>query len=230
MKMMAHLLRWDLTLLYRNQLVVISAVLAGVYLGLFYLLKELGGLEKLLVLLIFNDPVVTGLLFAGVLVLFEKDQHTLEALSVSPLSPSAYLWSKGLSLTLVALGTSLAMAWAGFGWRFYYLHFVAGVVSASLFFIFIGCWVVARANSFNQFLVRAIPVLILTALPFIPFFEAAPPAGFYPIPSYPSVLLLQAAFEEVSTPLIVYAYLYAALAVAGSYYLALRTFRQYLWS
>nr|WKN39678.1 hypothetical protein K4G66_13350 [Tunicatimonas sp. TK19036] len=230
MKTFSNLLRWDLVLLHRNQLVVISAVLVGVYLGLFYLLKELGSLEKILVLLIFNDPVVTGLLFAGVLVLFEKDQHTLEALAVSPLSPEAYLWSKAVSLTIVALGTSLAMAWAGYGWQFNYVHFVVGVISASLTFIFVGCWLVPPTNSFNQFLVRCIPLLILMALPFIPFFEAASPMWFYPIPSYPGILLLQAAFEELSFSLLVYAYCYAGLTITGTYYLARNSFRKHIWS
>lgn len=230
MKTLSTLLRWDLILLYRNQLVVISAVLAGVYLGLFHLLKELGSLEKVLVLMIFNDPVVTGLLFAGVLVLFEKDQHTLEALAVSPLSPDTYLWSKALSLTLVALGTSLAMAWAGYGWQFNYLHFIFGVISASFFFIFVGCWVVPPTRSFNQFLVRCLPLLILLALPFIAFFEAAPSFWFYPIPSYPSILLLQAAFEEIPVSLLIYSYSYSMIAVVGSYYLARNSFRKHIWS
>ncbi|MEM9832117.1 MAG: hypothetical protein AAF944_15895 [Bacteroidota bacterium] len=230
MKALTNLLRWDLLLLHRNQLIVISLVLAGVYLGLFYLLKDLGGLEKLLVLLIYNDPVVTGLMFIGALVLFEKDQHTLEALAVSPLSTDTYLWSKAISLTLVALGTSLIMAWAGHGWQFQYIHFIMGVIGASLFYIFLGGWLVAQTNSFNQFMVRMIPMLILTALPFIPFFGAAASSWFYPIPSYPSILLLQAAFEGISTAELVYAYGYGALAVAGSYYLARASFRKHVWS
>ncbi|MEM9675850.1 MAG: hypothetical protein AAF992_24885 [Bacteroidota bacterium] len=230
MKALTNLLRWDLLLLHRNQLIVISLLVAGVYLGLFYLLKDLGNLEKLLVLLIYNDPVVTGLMFVGALVLFEKDQHTLEALAISPLSTDTYLWSKAISLTLVALGTSLIMAWAGYGWQFQYVHFMMGVIGASLFYIFLGGWMVAQANSFNQFLVRMIPLLILTALPFIPFFGAASSGWFYPIPSYPSILLLQAAFEGISTTEIVYAYGYGTLAVVGSYYLARASFRKHVWS
>ncbi|MGB3589528.1 MAG: hypothetical protein WBA23_23480 [Tunicatimonas sp.] len=230
MKALTNLLRWDLLLLHRNQLIVISLALAGLYLGVFYLLKDLGNLEKLLVLLIYNDPVVTGLMFIGALVLFEKDQHTLEALAVSPLSTDTYLWSKAISLTLVALGTSLMMAWAGYGWQFQYVHFVTGVIGASLFYIFLGGWVVAQTNSFNQFLVRMIPLLILTALPFIPFFGAAPSVWFYPIPSYPSILLLQATFEDISVMELVYAYGYGTLAVVGSYYLARASFRKHIWS
>ncbi|MEM8968974.1 MAG: hypothetical protein AAGE93_21330 [Bacteroidota bacterium] len=230
MKALTNLLRWDLLLLHRNQLIVISLVLAGVYLGLFYLLKDLGGLEKLLVLLIYNDPVVTGLMFIGALVLFEKDQHTLEALAVSPLSTDTYLWSKAISLTAVALVTSLLMAWAGYGWQFQYIHFAMGVIGASLFYIFLGGWLVAQTNSFNQFMVRMIPLLILTALPFIPFFGAASSAWFYPIPSYPSILLLQASFEDISTMELIYAYGYGTLAVVGSYYLARASFRKHIWS
>ncbi|MDX5321229.1 MAG: hypothetical protein LPK45_08940, partial [Bacteroidota bacterium] len=60
------LLKWDLLQLHRNNLIVLALLVAAMYLGLFKLLEPLGDLRSLLVLLVFNDPVVTGLLFAGV--------------------------------------------------------------------------------------------------------------------------------------------------------------------
>lgn len=96
MKQLTQMLKWDLILLQRNQMITISFLIAGLYLGIFYLLKELGNLENVLIIMIFNDPVITGYLFAAVLMLFEKDQNMLVALSVSPMRFTHYLWSKAL--------------------------------------------------------------------------------------------------------------------------------------
>ena len=53
MKKLFRLLYWDLLLLHRNQLIVLSVVVAALYLGLFYLLQDLGTLTDVLVIFLF---------------------------------------------------------------------------------------------------------------------------------------------------------------------------------
>ncbi|MCB0553945.1 MAG: hypothetical protein KDD02_10365, partial [Phaeodactylibacter sp.] len=57
----------------------------------------------LTVFLIFNDPMGLGLMFIGALYLFEKNENTLQALSVTPLRAWQYLASKTITLSLIAL-------------------------------------------------------------------------------------------------------------------------------
>ncbi len=80
MKQFAYLFRWDLIHLQRNQMIAVSVLVAAAYLGIFYLLRSLGNLEGLLIVMIFNDPIIMSYFFAGTLLLLEKDQRTLDAL------------------------------------------------------------------------------------------------------------------------------------------------------
>lgn len=73
-------------ILHRNRLIVISAVVTILYGIILLLIKDLPGVDKFLVLLIYNDPAIIGLFFIGLSVIIEKDQGVLHALFVSPMS------------------------------------------------------------------------------------------------------------------------------------------------
>ena len=87
MRAFLNRLKWEATLLNRNNLVVISIVITAVYLGLFQLLKLLGSIELFSILLILNDPAMISILFVGITIIFEKEQGTLDALRVTPVNP-----------------------------------------------------------------------------------------------------------------------------------------------
>ncbi|NJO03298.1 MAG: hypothetical protein HC880_17895 [Bacteroidia bacterium] len=106
-KTFLKIFRWDWVLLQRNQLMGLSLLAGATYLGIFYLLKPLGNLNDLLVVLLLNDPVVTGFLFGGYCFLFEKNQNTLSVLALMPLPMSYPLLSKTLALTLLSTGGGL---------------------------------------------------------------------------------------------------------------------------
>ncbi|SDM32261.1 hypothetical protein SAMN05421823_11284 [Catalinimonas alkaloidigena] len=215
--LLPHLLKWELVLLHRQQMIVISLVTAAVYLGLFYLLRNLGSLDRVLVLMIYNDPVIMSYLFAGVLLLFEKNENTLAALAVSPLPMRQYLWSKGVALTLVATGTALVMAWVGHGFRLQYVPFLIGMIGSSLQFAWVGCAMGARARDFSQFLLRSIGGMIVGAVPFLALFDVWDHPLVYLLPTYPGVLLLQAAFEPITLGQWLYSLVYLGLGLVGAY-------------
>lgn len=224
MKQLAHLLRWDLLLLQRNQMITVSLLVAAAYLGIFYLLKSLGNLEELLIVMIFNDPIIMSYFFAGALLLLEKNQRTLDALSVTPLSTGAYLWSKGLAQALIATGTALLMTWVGYGWGFNHVHFVAGTLGSALLFAWLGCLMGRRTVGFNAFLVRSIGVFIPVALPMLLLFEVWDNPLLYLLPSMPGILLLKASFEPIAAWQYFYGYGYLGLALVLIYYWAKKLF------
>jgi len=82
--------------------------------------------------LLFSDPAVLGFFFVGGLVLFERKQNLLEGFLVTPLRPGEYLLAKALSLSLISLATSLAIAWLGVGVPFNPLLLLAGVSLTSI--------------------------------------------------------------------------------------------------
>ena len=166
MKQLRLLLRWDFVHLLRNQMIGISLLVGAIYLGLFYLLRSLGQLDNLLVVMVFNDPILMSYLFAGVLLLFERDQRTREALSVAPLSWDTYLWSKALALSAVATFVGLLMVWTGYGFGLNYLHFLTGCFGTSLLFVWLGCLVSEWSNGFNAYLLRSVGFFIPAGLPY----------------------------------------------------------------
>ena len=224
MKQLAHLLRWDFVHLQRNQMISISLLVGAIYLGIFYLLRSVGYLENLLIVMIFNDPVLMSYFFAGVLLLFERDQHTREALSVAPLSWEAYLWSRALSLATVAALVALLMMWVGYGFQFNYLHFLAGCFGTSLLYVWVGCLVGQQSEGFNHYLIRSLGFILALGLPLLSLFEVWDSPLLYLVPSFPGMLLMQAAFQEMAPWQYGYGYGYLLLATAATYYACRRTF------
>lgn len=213
MNNLLQLLRWDLLLLHRNQLILISFAIATLYMGLFYLLQQAPQLEQILILLIFNDPLIMGYMFAGVLLLLEKNQNTLQAIAVSPLPLKHYLWSKAIALCLLSTSTAIAMTVIGAGCDLHWLHLLVGVGGGSLFFSLAGFGLAANAQDFNSFLFRSIGFLVLLGLPVLSLFDLVESALFYLLPSYPSLLLLQASFTPVAAFQLLYAYTYLLISI-----------------
>ncbi len=59
-----------------------------------------------------------GFIFIGVMVLYEKGQHTLQALSVCPIKFENYIWSKVISLTILALPICFGIVFSAHGFTF----------------------------------------------------------------------------------------------------------------
>ncbi len=207
------LLRWDFLLLHRNNLVVLALAIATVYFGIFKLLEPLGDLRSMLLILVFNDPVVTGLMFAGVIMLFEKNQHTLQAIGVSPRPVWHFLLSKVISLSLLATFSALLMNLAAIGWRFNWFHFVAGVFFTSALFAMAGIYYGNKSRDFTGFLVSIMGLILISALPFLSYFGLIPGIYMLWLPQYAGMLLLKAAYFPVSIPELIYAYAYLLICL-----------------
>jgi len=226
MQQFLHLLRYDFILLKRNQIIAVSVVATALYLGVFRWLSSLGNVEKLLVLIIFNDPAVLGFLFVGVMVLFEKNENTLQVLAVSPMEEHHYLWSKAVALTVVSVICCYSMAFATYGMHFHWFHFGMAAVLTTLLFTFIGFIAVAGESSFNSYLLKAVGILLFLALPFLGYFEVVSRNWFLWMPTQPAVDLFRASFQHIPLSQLVYGYVAITGWLLVSYFMALRTFRK----
>ncbi len=198
MKHLAHLLKWDTILLHRNKLFILAAVMAFLYIGLFFLLKPLGNLTNVLIILIYNDPVVTGYIFAGVMWMFDRNQNTLQAVAVLPVKVEKYLLSKILVLTALSTLVAFIMTITIRGFDFNFLQLFGSVVLSALMFCCMGFIVGAVSKTFNQFLMLSIPVFIITAIPFLPLFGIGKYGYTAFIPSAGGIEILRGAFETQS--------------------------------
>lgn len=211
MKHLANLLKWDIILFNRNKIFLLAVVVAAIYMGVFFLLKEVANLDLMLIVLIFNDPVVTGFLFSAVILLFDKNQNTLQAIFVLPLQFENYLLSKSLILSFLAssLAFIMALVMKGTGFNAFHL-FNATFLSAFIFCLF-GFMLASYAKNFNQLLAYSIPFLIISGIPFAPLLGLGKLAWFFMVPSTGGVGLLKAAFAEMplSETILMYVYLVA---------------------
>jgi fluoroquinolone transport system permease protein len=201
MEQLKHLLKHDFILLYRNKIIVISLLVTTVYVLIFRALSAFGNIEKLLVLVIFNDPALLGFLFVGVMVLFEKNENTLEALAVTPIKISNYILSKSINLTLISLICCFAMVLSGYGSDFHYAHFFLATVLTTLIFSFIGFIVVAGQSNFNKYILKAMGLILLLTVPFLGYFEVTESFYYVLFPTYPAIGLYNLAFAEQISPM-----------------------------
>lgn len=199
MRAFLNLLCLDWALAQRNKIVAISAVVTIIYTLIFRALSGLDQLEKFLVLVILNDPALLGFLFVGVMVLFEKDERTLEALAVTPVRWSHYIWSKTLVLTTIAVFCCCGMVIGGYDCAIHWGHFLLASIFSTVIFSFLGFIVVASHRTFNTYMLWAVLVILLMTLPFLGYFDVLPVWLFVPFPTYYAILLYDLSFATVTS-------------------------------
>ncbi len=119
---------------------------------------------RVAVLMIYSDPAVLGLFFMGAILQFEKDEHTLHSLVVSPLKPGEYVLSKLCSLSIIA--TLVALSIAGFGTVVAHPVLVGGTIFiGSCLFSSLGLVLATKTDTLNQFIFATIPCLLVISIP-----------------------------------------------------------------
>jgi fluoroquinolone transport system permease protein len=216
---------WDLKLQVKYQILTVAAVVTVLYTLIFKLLIR-EGFDEILVLLIFTDPAMLGFIFIGALVLFEKGSNTIDALVVTPLRIAEYLFSKVISLGIIATAAALGMAVAGHGPVLNYSLFVYSVFMTSAIVTLLGFAGASRIRSFNQYIIVIPQFLAPLALPLLNFFEVTDSLLLYILPTQATLNLLQASFHSVSTADLVYSMVYLPACLMFSYYFAARSFRK----
>ena len=199
----------DTRLQTKNQLysITIGAALAvGLALGYFFSQEALKIAIPIFFLFASSG---TGYLFIAALILFEKQEHTLDALITTPLRPDEYLSAKIISLSLLALveiGVIVLTGWiiwygpAGINW----LWLVLGTMLMQIIMTILGIIVVVRYERINDFLMPTLLVALITQIPFVAALGIWEPFFFYLIPTYPAFLLLQAAFTPITAGQIIF--------------------------
>ena len=228
MKTILRLIKWDLTLQVRYNILTIAVVISALYILLF---KSLPGenLDPLLILLILSDPAMFGVMFIGVLVLYEKDNNTLDALIVTPLKSSQYLWSKAISLTLIAVPIALAIAIFGHGFNLNYFYYITGLVLSSIMFVFIGFIIVSKSNGFNQYIIKFAFCTLPISIPVIGIFDLYQSNIYYLIPSQATILLLKAGLNHsIANWQILYSLLYLIIWLLFSFFFAIKAYNKNL--
>ena len=217
-------IQWEANLLNRNNLLTISLVVTGLYVALLQLLKGLGYTELLSILLVLNDPAVIGTLFGGITIIFERDQHTLDAMRVTPMNPHYYLLGKAIVLTLLGTVCGWVMAVAALGLGIDHLHFSLSLFLITFFFTNLGVAIALRTKRFINFALKVALVLVLMILPIFHWFGifSIPLVEAFPMEHGIRLLAYSMHYEVDSLPW--YGYLILAALAVASYFWAYRRF------
>ena len=220
-------LKHDMRYQFRHGFYFAYLVVLGAY--LVALLNVPSQYRNLVVsLVVFSDTSVLGFFFVGAILLLEREEGTLRAVSVTPLRPTEFCLSKALSLTVLALVVSGLMSFAhlpaGSSSLFYYL----GVLGSSLFYTFIGIGVASQAQSLNGYFFRGTGYTVAFMLPLLDFFGLVESPLFWLLPTLPTLTLLQSAYREPGLPLLAVSALVLSVWVILALFFGLSAFRRHI--
>lgn len=240
MKRLLATIKTDITVQVRNNLYAIgigAALLTAVVLGLLAAPQHLSGAIPALLL------IVTGgstLLYVAGMILFEKDEGTIDAVVVSPLRTSEYLWSKVLSLTLIAtvesvvivVGTMLFMRWWSGDPQALSMPNVPllllGIVTIGVIYTCVGIVLVVRHDKITDYLLPMGAVAVVFQLPMFYFLGWVVQPWLLAIPTSAPAMIMQGAYVELSGNQWLYALLYTVALVAVSAVWAYRAFEKHI--
>lgn len=152
--------------------------------------------------------------FIGGLVLLERAEGSLEALTVTPLRPWEYLTAKVATLAWLSLVEAAVIVVASRGPWLAWLPLAAGVGLASALLCGYGFVAVARYDSINAFLFPSMVYTAVIGLPVLDYFGLWSGPLWLLHPMRAPLVLLEAAFQPVSAGRLAYAVAYGALWAA----------------
>ena len=165
---MNELLKKEITLQWRQGFWLVYFVFTVIYVAVLLNLPEKNRMLVSLILIL-TDTTMLGVIFIGALVLLEKQQDVILSLFVTPLEPSRYIWSKTLSLSLIAVTMSTLVYLPVWQFSAYTLLLLACIAFTAATFVLLGLGLAARVDTINQYFGLQMGVSMLLILPVIPY-------------------------------------------------------------
>ncbi|MEX0957193.1 MAG: hypothetical protein WDZ83_18520 [Rhizobiaceae bacterium] len=113
---------------------------------------------------VYTDPAVVGFFFLGALMMLEKAEGARSALAVTPVSSAIYLWSKAITLTVVAViavTVISSLIHGGVNWTL----LIVATALTSIQFIGIGVPIARRFRTVTSYLIGSAGLLVPVVLP-----------------------------------------------------------------
>jgi fluoroquinolone transport system permease protein len=229
-------MKMDVTEQVRNNLYRIGIGVAVLVAGL---LSQIANPAELAVTIPVTMLLVVGgstLLYVAGLIIFEKDEGTLNALIVSPLRTSEYLWSKIITLTTLATleavimvgGAILIMSRSSALTMPNIPILLLGIVAMGVLYTLTGIILIVRYQQITDFLVPVLVIAFVLQVPLVHFMGIIEHPAFLIIPTSAPTLLMQGAFVQLTAWEWVYALTYTAALIIGLTIWAYRAFNTHI--
>ena len=204
--------RTDVALQARNQLYGISILFAAVMVGVLAWLSSPTSFHRTIPMAILFVVGGSTLLYVVAMVLLERDDGTLEAVTVSPLRPWEYLVAKVASLTALAVFEGAVLVGGTVAWLDYGALggaavplVLLGLVALGATHVLIGVIIVVRFRRIMEALMPMGLIALVLQVPALYFVGALPSAVTLVIPSAPPAMFVRAAFTPLSPGELIYA-------------------------
>jgi fluoroquinolone transport system permease protein len=162
------LLKKEITLQWRQGFWLVYFVISAIYVVVLLNLPEKNRLLVSLILIL-TDTTMLGVIFIGALVLLEKQQAVIQSLFVTPLEPSRYIWSKTISLSLIAICMSVLVYLPARTFNTYTPLLLGTITFTAATFVMLGLGLAAKIDTINQYFGIQMGVSMLLILPVLPY-------------------------------------------------------------
>lgn len=176
------------------------------------------------------------LLYVAGMILFEKDEGTINASIVSPLSPTEYLLSKIITLTTLATLEAIVMI----GGTMLFLSFgqavtipnllvlLVGILAISVMYTLIGIIMIVRFDSITDFIIPLSVVAVIMQLAFLYFLGLIDSPIFLIIPVSAPSMIMRGAYVDLSAGEWIYGIAYTSVLLVGMSIWAYRAFEKHI--
>lgn len=193
---MKDLLRKEILLQWRQGFWLVYFIISLIYV---IILLNLPRENRMLVslIMILTDTTMLGVIFIGALVLLEKQQNVIHAFFVTPLKPAAYIWSKAISLSLIAITMSILIYLPVAQISAYTMMLLLTTVITAATFAMLGLGLAAKLRGINDYFGSLMGTSMLIALPVALYFLLDQHPALLFLPYIASLDLMLGAIEPL---------------------------------
>lgn len=231
-------MKLDFTIQVRNSLYTIGISVGLLIAVAIWRLADPGQMWAIVPTLMLLVVGASTLLYVAGMILFERDEGTLAATIVSPLTTEQYLGAK--LITLTALATLEALVMVGGGMALMSLSkpldlpnlplLLLGVIAIGLFYTLVGIILVVRFDKITDFLVPMAGIAVILQIPFLYFLGWIQLPALLLIPTSAPAMLMRGAYIPLAAWEWVYAIGYTGLMLILCSFWARRAFRTHVIS
>jgi fluoroquinolone transport system permease protein len=184
--------------------------------------------EYVSVIILMTDPAVLGFFFIGGIILLEKGQNIFASLFTTPLKAGEYIAAKLLSLTLLSLLSSAAIAFFATPGGFDPGLLILSIVPTSVFFTLLGIVLAVRVKTINGYILASPFFMTPFILPLFGFMKFYSSPVYSLLPGYGSLQLLAGAYYGIGLADAVYSAILILMWDIIAFAWAYRWFKKYI--
>lgn len=224
-------MRTDVIVQFRNNLYYIGvgvALFIGVVLARLLEVDQMAATIPVAMLLLVGGST---LLYVAAMILFEKDEGTLSAQVVSPLTSQEYLLSKVITLTGLATLESIVLILVAVRAQISTFNpwiLLLGIVLMCVIYTLLGIVLVVRYDEITEFLLPVLVIAVVAQLPALYFNGFVPTEWWFVIPTSAPTLIVFGAWEDLPLWQWMYALVYSAVTIGVLARWSLLAFRKHI--